>query len=384
MTRVETIHRAIRHIYGAVLAPNDWPTALTSITEAIGAQKVMLNETIADAAGLAVSMGIVPVNAARLQHEFETRLPDWIKAIPVGTPLRQTSAISDADFRRSDIYNEAVRPEGGFYGIVAPLVRLPRRQVHFSVGRNLGSMDFSDADLDAAKLIVPHLRTALDIRGRLAAADLRAQGALDVVAELNVGVILLDAAMRPVLVNPCAEALAARRDGLLLNRETVIASQHSDTQDLRRAVATAARWHDVSRDGREMAIRPAVPMRCCLSRQPPRPPLIVSVMPVCGAGILGERSLAAGVVLFVMEPDRASDIDPIVLVKTFRLTRREAALANLLARGMDLAEAASRLGIGIGTARGYLKQILSKTYTHRQAELVALLLRSSTQLTQCR
>ncbi|RKR31223.1 helix-turn-helix transcriptional regulator [Paraburkholderia sp. BL17N1] len=382
MTRVEAIHRAIRHIYGAVLAPNDWPAALGSITEAIGAQKVMLNETAADAAGLAVSIGIDPVNLVRLRREFETRLPDWIKTIPVGTPLRQSSAISDADFRRLDIYNEVVRPEGGFYSIVAPLARSPRRQAHFLVGRELGAMDFSDVDLDAANLIVPHLMTALEVQGRLAAADLRAQGALDVVAQLNVGVILLDAAMRPVFVNPCAEALAARRDGLLLNRETVIASQHSDTQDLRRAIATAARWHDVSRDGREMAIRPAVPMRCCLSRQPPRPPLIVSVVPVCRAGILGERSPAARVILFVMEPDRASDIDPIVLVKTFQLTRREAALANLLAGGIDLADAASRLGIGIGTARGYLKQILAKTYTHRQAELVALLLRSSTQLTQ--
>jgi DNA-binding CsgD family transcriptional regulator len=33
------------------------------------------------------------------------------------------------------------------------------------------------------------------------------------------------------------------------------------------------------------------------------------------------------------------------------------------------------MGIGVGTARGYMKQIFAKTYIHRQAELVALLLR---------
>jgi DNA-binding CsgD family transcriptional regulator len=199
---------------------------------------------------------------------------------------------------------------------------------------------------------------------------------------LNIGVILLDAAMRPVLVNPCAEAIAARRDGLLLDRQTVVASRHSDTEDLRRAMAAAASWHQVSRDSREMALRPGLSMRCCLSRQPPRPPLIVSVMPVCRAGILGEQRSAACVALFVVDPDRTSGIDPGVLVKIFQLTWREASLACMLAGGMDLADAASKLGIGIGTARGYLKQILAKTYTHRQAELVALLLRTSTQPTQ--
>jgi DNA-binding CsgD family transcriptional regulator len=382
MTRVETLHRSIRLVYEAALAPDAWPDALLSMTNAIGAPKLLLNEEADDTADIAISVGVHPDNVARLQHEFKTRTPEWIKAIPVGTALRQSSAISDADFKRSDIYNEAVRPEGGFYAIVAPLVRLPGRQIHLTVGRELGSEDFSDADLDAAKLIVPHLKTALEVQGRLDAADLRARGALDVVAQLNIGVILLDTAMRPVLVNPCAEAIAARRDGLLLTRQTVVASRPSDTEDLRRAMAAAASWHHVSRDSREMAIRPGLSMRCCLSRQPPRPPLIVSVMPMCRAGIPGEQRFAACVALFVADPDRAAGIDPGVLVKTFQLTRREAALACMLAGGMDLADAASKLGIGIGTARGYLKQILAKTYTHRQAELVALLLRTSTEPTQ--
>jgi DNA-binding CsgD family transcriptional regulator/PAS domain-containing protein len=379
MTRVETIHRAIRHIYGAVLAPNDWPAALASITEAIGAHKVMLNETTADAAGLAVSIGIDPVNLARLRSEFETRLPDWIKAIPVGTPMRQSSAISDADFRRLDIYNEVVRPEGGFYSIVAPLSRSPQRQVHFLLGRELGAVDFSDADLDAASLIVPHLMTALEVQGRLAESDLRAQTAFDVIARLNVGVILFDAALCPVFVNPYAETLAARGDGLLLNKRTVAAARHSDTQDLRRAMAAAVGWHDISRDGREAAMRRVAPTRCYLLRKSPHLPLVVSVMPLCSPAVVSEWNLARGV-LFVMEPDRPSSADLGALVSTFQLTRREAALATLLVRGTDLADAALQLGIGIGTARGYLKQILAKTDTHRQAELVSLLLRSGIQI----
>lgn len=381
MTRVETIHRAIRHVYEAALAPDDWPSAIVSVTEAIGAPKAMLHVKAMQAdSSFAISAGLETEHARRLQQEFETRLPGWIKAIPVGTPLRQTSAISDAAFRRSDIYNEAVRPAGGFYGIVAPLVRVPDRQVHFCAGRNLGAANFSDDDLDAASLIVPHLTTALQVRNRLAAADLRAKGAYDVITQLNIGVVLLDAAMRPIFANRCAEALARSGDGLLLTGKEVSASRPADAKGLRDAIATAISLNDVGRDAGEAAIRPQVPMRCYLSRKPPRLPLVVRVLPVSASDAQQGISAGTRAALFVIELDKPVGVDPTVLAATFHLTRREAALAALLARGMDLAEAASQSGIGIGTARGYLKQILAKTDTHRQAELVSLLLRGGLQI----
>lgn len=380
MTRVETIHRAIRHVYEAALAPDDWPNAIASVAEASQAYKAMLYAQAIETPCLAISVGLDPDNARRLQREFETRMPDWIKSIPVGKALRQSSAISDADFRRSDIYREAIRPAGGFYGIVAPLIRHPDQQVLFSMGRDLGKANFSDDDLDAASLIVPHLTTALQVRNRLAAADLRAKGAYDVMTQLNIGVVLLDAAMRPIFANTCAEALARSRDGLILSGKEVSASRPSDASHLKDAIVTAINLNYAGRDASEAAIRPRVPMRCYLSRQPPRLPLVVRVFPVSASDLLEGISAGTRAALFVIEPDKPLGIEPIVLAATFHLTRREAALAALLAQGMDLAEAASQSGIGIGTARGYLKQILAKTGTHRQAELVSLLLRGGLQV----
>jgi DNA-binding CsgD family transcriptional regulator len=380
MTRVDTIHRAIRHVYEAALAPDDWPSAIASVVEASGAHKAVLHVQAVETPILAISVGFDADNARRLQREFETRLPDWIKSIPVGKALRQSSAISNADFRRSDIYREAIRPAGGFYGIVAPLIRHPDEQALFSMGRNLGKADFSDEDLDAASLIVPHLTTALQVRNRLAAADLRARGAYDVITQLNIGVVLLDAAMHPIFANRCAEALARSCDGLLLTGKDVSASHPSDAKNLRDAIATAISLNNTGRDASEAAMRPQVPMRCYLSRRPPRLPLVVRVLPVSASDVLEGISAGIRAALFVIELDRPVGIDPIVLAATFHLTRREAALAALLARGMDLAEAASQSGIGIGTARGYLKQILAKTDTHRQAELVSLLLRGGLQI----
>jgi DNA-binding CsgD family transcriptional regulator len=66
------------------------------------------------------------------------------------------------------------------------------------------------------------------------------------------------------------------------------------------------------------------------------------------------------------------------LVRTFRLTRAEARLASRLTGGASLESIADTLGISYETARNLLKRIMSKTDTHRQGELVALLVRFAT------
>jgi len=63
-----------------------------------------------------------------------------------------------------------------------------------------------------------------------------------------------------------------------------------------------------------------------------------------------------------------------ILAKTFRLTPSEAKLACIIARGAPPDIAARELNISRETARNQLKSVFAKTDTHRQSELVALLL----------
>jgi DNA-binding CsgD family transcriptional regulator len=62
-----------------------------------------------------------------------------------------------------------------------------------------------------------------------------------------------------------------------------------------------------------------------------------------------------------------------ILAKTFRLTPSEAKLACIIARGAPPDIAARELKISRETARNQLKSVFAKTDTHRQSELVALL-----------
>lgn len=58
----------------------------------------------------------------------------------------------------------------------------------------------------------------------------------------------------------------------------------------------------------------------------------------------------------------------------FRLTEREATIAKLLCLGYAPSNLAVRLSLSTNTVRTHLKSIFSKTRTHRQVDLVRLLL----------
>jgi DNA-binding NarL/FixJ family response regulator len=54
------------------------------------------------------------------------------------------------------------------------------------------------------------------------------------------------------------------------------------------------------------------------------------------------------------------------------LTRREHDILSLLVSGVDLQSAATRLGITVNTARGYVKNLYRKLGVHNQLELLAV------------
>ena len=58
----------------------------------------------------------------------------------------------------------------------------------------------------------------------------------------------------------------------------------------------------------------------------------------------------------------------------YGLTPAESRVADLLLEGLEVRDAAERLCITLETARFHLKRVLAKTGTHRQTELMRLML----------
>jgi len=102
-----------------------------------------------------------------------------------------------------------------------------------------------------------------------------------------------------------------------------------------------------------------------------RPPLVVHLLPVCGAA---HDVFAAAQVLLLVTPLDLRVLPPAELLRgLFDLTPAESALTRRLLSGETLDAIAEAGGLSVETVRKRLKSVFSKTGTHRQAELVALL-----------
>lgn len=71
---------------------------------------------------------------------------------------------------------------------------------------------------------------------------------------------------------------------------------------------------------------------------------------------------------------RFADMDLDTCKQRYDFTPAEMKLVVELVNGRSIKESARKLGITEGTIRNHLKQVFRKTGTHRQGELIALLL----------
>lgn len=79
------------------------------------------------------------------------------------------------------------------------------------------------------------------------------------------------------------------------------------------------------------------------------------------------------VIVFVSDP-AADEIDLDSVTRLYRLTGAEARLLSALLKGKRLSEYSNEAQITLYTAKGYLRQLFSKTRTTRQSELVRSIL----------
>lgn len=372
MERAERILSAVQSLYDGLWTVGGVADALPAVCSAAGgSMSLYLAGQGRSREPSVFSVGYDPEGILHFR-DFVAHcgLPSWVRTIPAATLRRRTELVADRDFAKSEYYNEAIRPMQGFYAILAPLVGTSEQQAYLAVGRRQGQEDFDAEDIAAMQIMLPHFANVLRLQNRLDAADFSAANAFAVLDRLTTGVVVVNRAMCPIFVNARAEAIIAS-GALTLMRSGVKATTTAGTQALQKVIAAAFELAScVPSTGKVSGAKTG--MRVHLSQPASDLPLVVAVVPVRASDRF-EWARTPWVVLFLTEPGRSNNIDPNLLTSVFDLAPREAALAVLFARGTTLAEAASMLGIGIGTARWYLKRVLEKTHTHRQSDLMRIL-----------
>lgn len=212
-----------------------------------------------------------------------------------------------------------------------------------------------------ARAEIDRLRGALgELRDREAEAGFHAAcRALDYVA---LGVVLLDAGARVLFANRAARALAAEADGLTIG-EALLADGARPGAGLRRTLETALA---MSLAGEDHVAGLSVP------RPSGRRDLLLLACSLDARGRDGAH--APAVVAFISDPERRPQVPGDVLAALFGLTPAESQVAIKLAEGRRLDEIATSLHVSQTTVAYHLRNLFQKTDTHRQADLMALVL----------
>lgn len=286
-----------------------------------------------------------------------------MRSLPVGVVASRDRMIDEAAFRRSDVWQGFFRAREMDIGLTCKLRATGDTHWFVDLQRSRKQGPLLGAELRLFTEITSHL-------GRAAAISELLEDALaasEIMSPLAPGCFVVDADCRVLRMNDRAGTLLERHGTALCLAGRKLTAPHpghgTALQQLVRACCTATgalpraggAMHLVSEDEGEQ-------MRLVLSVSPYLNQRSFDLEPTCNVIIL----------VYAVSPQRSVDFEQ-QLRHLFGLTIAEAKIAASLTAGLTLKQAAETSEIRITTARWYLREVLYKTKTNRQAQLVALL-----------
>ncbi len=365
-------------IYQAALEPERWPDVIARMSQSFEA----------DLACIYTPFPARPEHALYLTHNFTRemeeaygayyhRIDEW-----TGHALRQQryiqghvalgeEIVAQAELRRSEFYNDFLKPHDMEWMVTTALFdgKTEGPAAHMTFTRHRGRDAYDGEGKRLIHLLAPHVRRALLTHWRLTEARLGGEAREAALDHLGYGVLLLDEPGRAVYLNPLAESLLRRNDGLALRDGQPRAEHGNDDQALARLVRQA-----VLGVGGGLSVA----RRAGADGAPP-PPYRLSATPIrldSPPPLPGAPALPARVLLLARDPDRpANGHDLTAFAQARHITAAELRVLEGLLQGLAPKAIAERLNLGVRTVRSQLSSLYAKTGTRGQRELVALALR---------
>jgi DNA-binding CsgD family transcriptional regulator len=374
--RADTLQRLIEPLYAAPGTQSGWLTFLRELCLRMGGSGVHFISVSGSARS---DVSITTVESREALEDYQQH---WTALDPWGQSARLHEASGPTVLLGEEIISHAALKRTGYYFDFARRYDLVRAAIGLvergddgvsvvSINRSERQPAFHGQDAALLSALIPHLRRGLQLHKRLLSADLRVTDLSGVVEAMPHAVMLVNALGRVTMINGAASRLVALRDGLTMDGGELRTADHAANEQLRTAIADACRTsagEGIGSGGRLLLRRPSG-----------RRSLVAVVSPLSRARTSVELRAAgsAGAMVIVTDPESGEAPSADLLRMLFHLTPSEAKLAQLLVRGVPLGEAAGQLGVAVETVRKKLQSIFEKTGTHRQAELVTLLLRTA-------
>lgn len=361
----------IDRIYAAAENPQLWDSFLERLAVVVGATVTgFIFEDLESHRSRVHSTLGVPPDLVRQYEEYYASHNAWIAAagfrLPEGEVLTGTDLLSDADLQKSEYYNDFLRRIDAHHVLTATLLGEKKRLSMVSLLRPKRAGPFGDRSIELLRLLVPHLKRALQLHRRMAGLKSEREAAVEVLDRVPAGVILLDRKGRPVLVNRAGRDILESSDGLSLTRDGLAAAASEEATVLRRLV------HDAIEIATGRSVLCDSSGTLAVSRPSLRRPYLVFVTPLRSKP--PEADLRPAAAVFVTDPERRVPANGPLFKSVYRFTPAEAAVALRLIQGESIEQAAENLEITVNTARTHLKRLFAKTDTNRHRELVRVLL----------
>lgn len=356
----------IGDIYDCALDPSLWPQTLEDITKLFNAKltSIFAIEPMSQSIVFAQMWGDDPVQAGADAKKYNPINPlitaGWHS--PIDAPFRLRSVMDPQEFRCTRFYKEFMVRKGWFDFIAVTIQKSAQRYTSISAPFDEERGEVTPQELELMGLLAPHVRRALTIHETLDAKDRRIfglRGALDLAAS---PIFLLDDRGELQEVNRAAERFLAEEKAARNRRGQLYFTDAGITAQVASALAAAAKGEN--KPAATAALKTASGRAFAIDMLPLTRPAWQS------ASASGRAVLA----IFLQEVGALKPLPGEVLVKLYGLTPAETRLLVLLAQGMNLPEAADTLGVGEATVKSHLQNVFAKTGTHRQAQVVKLVM----------
>jgi DNA-binding CsgD family transcriptional regulator len=258
-----------------------------------------------------------------------------------------------------------MEPLGLRYFLAAQVFCSPSHQAVFAVHRSRTQGHVDSAAIEKIERLLPHLQQAMDLKFRLAAAEIKSRPDLESLERLNEGCVTVDRTGKTLFVNAAASEIIARSDGVDVVNGVI---SFSDTK----AANRFGRLLEQLIDGKEV---PAAVRQFPAKRPNGKRPYLIALRPLpqhSGFSPYADPAIAS---VFIRDPEDYAALNTVLLKQSYDLTKAETELAAALDRGFGLRDIADRRAVSINTVRTQLYALMAKLGVHRQTELIGLLAR---------
>lgn len=362
------INQVIRQIYDAGSGMASWEDVMVNVCDLLDSAEMIIYEfdpVTGETPYMAATTGFHSILADFSGHYV--RADPRVRhaaANPGLTFLVDYDHITEAEMDRSEHYAWLQRDSGVRYYMGWREHLSDGLQWGAAVQRTLLQGHAQAEQAELFKIAAPHLLRAHELRRQLGELYQLKRGFAAALEELGRGVLIIDQTGTVSFANRAARQIAEAADGLGFDGSSISITLARDNTRFRKALAAVVvGGNGILPSGEILAV----------SRPSGKCPYTLQISPVSESnGELGENGPLALVVISDSDATKITAFEN--LQALFGLTQAEARLAAEMSTGDSLAQVAERLGITRETARSRLKQVFAKTDTHRQAELVHLLL----------